>query len=444
MPSALTQGSTLATICFILLVVFLIIFPKGGIKAGGLPLTFGYALIMLTGGLAFLGLPLRQKFNFDGFMLLLCLVPFQAIIVSSALSFNTPPRGIFIALLISFFVLPIVFYVALLQYVDDVKPGSFRRWYVWALRLIAAYGILLFFYKYGTGQMIEVPYLTVNLEDVGTIESRMNSRGEFMKLVSTYNNGNIYAACLAILFPVYYYLEKNPIWVLVVVASMILTLSRTGWLLLAVLLVLVSMGQNINVKVIVRSLLMLMMAAVGIAVMMIAMGQGLDWLLDSGAGGRVEIYDTRLDGVGLFPQKAFGTGGFGFGEVAYLGVIVSYGLGGLPAFLLAMFAPIAIGLARLRSLTGLQRHALLGLIAYAIANISDGAMLLIPSMALFYGMAVILFGCNRIGAALASEDHRLSYARRLREALHWKHLGHVAAPTASAAPARPTEVRRTA
>src|SRR5690606_34127372 len=98
-----------------------------------------------------------------------------------------------------------------------------------AVLLVSAYGIFLFFYKLATDSFIEIPYLTVNAGDVGELEGKSIDRGGVFKLISTYNNGNVYGISLLMLLPLYTFLEKRLSSVLTVKASLVLTLSRTVW-----------------------------------------------------------------------------------------------------------------------------------------------------------------------------------------------------------------------
>ena len=93
--------------------------------------------------------------------------------------------------------------------------------YAVAVLFVSAYGIFLFFYKLGTGSFIEIPYLTVNAGDLGELEGKSIDRGGIFKLISTYNNGNVYGISILILLPLYAHLEKRLSRVLTVKASLV-------------------------------------------------------------------------------------------------------------------------------------------------------------------------------------------------------------------------------
>jgi len=58
---------------------------------------------------------------------------------------------------------------------------------------------------------IEIPYFTINAADVGEVADKYNQRGNIMKLISTYNNGNIFGVCTLMFFPLFYYNTQKSI-----------------------------------------------------------------------------------------------------------------------------------------------------------------------------------------------------------------------------------------
>ena len=80
------------------------------------------------------------------------------------------------------------------------------------------------------GRFVEIPFLTVNFHDVGTLETtKYIDRGGIFKLISTYNNGNVYGVCLLMLLPFYNSVEPSKLKRMIVKLSLLLTLSRTVW-----------------------------------------------------------------------------------------------------------------------------------------------------------------------------------------------------------------------
>jgi len=96
---------------------------------------------------------------------------------------------------------------------------------------IALYEIFLFFYKIITGTFLLIPFLTTNYHDIETLEfGKSIAPGDFFKLISTYQNGNLYGLCLLMMLPLYTLIEKNHFKQMLVTASLMLTLSRTIWI----------------------------------------------------------------------------------------------------------------------------------------------------------------------------------------------------------------------
>ncbi|MFD2579036.1 hypothetical protein ACFSTD_11345 [Novosphingobium colocasiae] len=92
--------------------------------------------------------------------------------------------------------------------------------------------------------IIQIPYVTVNVADYGTIFLRNNTRGPFLKLLSTYNNGNLYGDCMLMLAPIYFLYERSRVWMLMLIAALVCTLSRTVWIgMLAVAGLMMLTGQ---------------------------------------------------------------------------------------------------------------------------------------------------------------------------------------------------------
>ena len=84
------------------------------------------------------------------------------------------------------------------------------HWFRTCVFLAAAWGIFLFFFRPLTGHFIEIPYITVNASDYGELENTKNiARGTLFKLISTYNNGNLYGVATLLLLPLYLQLEPR-------------------------------------------------------------------------------------------------------------------------------------------------------------------------------------------------------------------------------------------
>ncbi len=142
----------------------------------------------------------------------------------------------------------------------------------------------------------------VNAADVGLLETTKDiNRGGLFKLISTYNNGNVYGAAMLILLPLFDAIETRKWRKLFLRIALVLTLSRSVWIGL-VMLQLVYLLRDIKrdfqdfpyVRIgrSTKSLLLLIPIAIGVGVGMVIMSTGLGvipghilWWPGSGTGG---------------------------------------------------------------------------------------------------------------------------------------------------------------
>ena len=217
----------------VLLTLFLLFFPKGGIKVLEIPVTWGYLFLFLVALGCFL--TKRLIFNKKGLFCLLALIPFQMISLLTILVNGQVHLGYFFSYLIHFFILPVLFFLIFPCYMDKNAIEVLFKWIKHGVYFIAIYGLFLFVYKIAMGSFIEIPFLTVNYHDINELEyGKCIDRGGVFKLISTYNNGNLYGVCVLMLLPLYNTLETSFWKKWIVKSSLILTLSRTIWIGLVV------------------------------------------------------------------------------------------------------------------------------------------------------------------------------------------------------------------
>lgn len=376
-----------------LLCLFLVAFPKGGIKVGDTPITFGYVLLLLYTLLSVLfikfedenKLYLRQGRKY----VLLCCLPFQ--LYSSfilLLSDNAVSFGYLLSFLLSVILMPLIFLFFLNKYIDlksfeEVFNPVFKN----CIRFVSIFGIILFIIRLRTGKDFEIPFLTVNIDDVGTISAtKFNMRGSISKLVSTYNNGNIYGVSLLILLPLYFEREKSLIFKLILILSLILTLSRTVWAGLVMYLIIYFMSKINSVKGWISITAAIVFILIAGPVILNTMKVNLDFLFDRNLGGRA----NTLNVFGNF--TFFGSLVFkGVSEIAYTSIIDTFGIFGLILFLLYLFSPVIVYYFILKQQTFNKSTAFWGLFLYWFLCLSDGAMLFIPVMAFYWFISSYIF-----------------------------------------------------
>jgi hypothetical protein len=381
-----------------LLVTFLVLFPKGGFKIGSTPLTWGYLMLGMS-ALPLLTLrmiTLQWKLTKPLVATVVSLIPFQLLFIYSYFANGIDDVGYTISSFVDFFVLPIVFvciYPAFLHYVD---PERFRKHLSFCIFAAASFGIFLFFWHPLTGSFLEVPFLTVNAGDYGMLETTKHiDRGSFFKLISTYNNGNVYGVATLILLPLYNVIEHKRWKLLLLKVALVLTLSRTVWaglILDQMLSVGAQLGSQLSLfpRVNIRPLVkrgVFILATLGLVLVGLAFnGNGLAFLFDKDLGGRGGLLDAFINPTFL-PRNPL----TGFTEMLYSSSLTSFGIAGFISIMLVFVMPILIAMFTPTVMNIPSRRAgLKGLLLYAgIAGV-DGAANFIPVMA-FYWFAYMTF-----------------------------------------------------
>lgn len=396
-PSGGSRHVLLNAIC-LLTVVFLILFPKGGIKAGETPLTWGYLLLVGTAlpAVVIRLVSLRLAFRPSALVAFGALIPFQMLCLYSIEVNGVGNVGYLLSDLTGFFLLPFLFLLVYPAFLPAIDPLRFRRYFRFCILGAALWGIFLFVWRPLFGFYIEIPLLTVNLGDFGQLEATKHiDRGAFFKLISTYNNGNVYGVATLILFPLYKLWEPSRWNKNVVRFALVLTLSRTVWL---GVLIEQFLSSLVSLAAMTRSLphidtgaarkraagLLLTLAAVFVGFLFSV--QSISFLTDSSLGGRQAQFQVFAHPT-LLPSLPLN----GFAEVMYSSALQLFGVAGLLAILLIVLSPlllIALFPKLLRA--PVNRAAAKGLILYAILAAADGATNLIPVLA-FYWFTYMVF-----------------------------------------------------
>jgi hypothetical protein len=389
-------GSTMVEWLAYGLAVFLILFPKGGFKAGSVPLTWGYGLIgiALIFGVPFWLLRMSPRVPRAILGLLLSLAPIQFLFLYSLLFNGIDDFGFALSDLVAFFLLPFAFVVIFSQFLQKIRMERLLVLARWLIFLAAAYGIFLFVWRIATGKYIEIPFLTVNLDDIGTLDSKFNARpGGLFKLISTYNNGNQYGVATLLLLPLFNAFEHSRFRKLVVQLALVLTLSRTVWLGLILnealdvcrpLLKDLKSSKKFSIRLSVRySTLFGFSRLAVLSLLVLAMTlvfSGVSFLFDSSLGGRT-VYWNDAGPLTVFPSQPVAQ----FAEIIYLSALTMLGWAGFVAIALLFCSPVVLAI-RFQELrrTPLQVAALQGLILYIPLAAMDGALNYIPTMAFYW------------------------------------------------------------
>ncbi|WP_058835979.1 hypothetical protein [Luteimonas abyssi] len=372
-------------------VVAMIAFPKSGFALGGIPFNTLYLIAAAGLPLLFLYLALngaRWRITRSDLYLML-LVPFWLLFALTTMSNGIGAMASYAGYVSALIVMP-VFFFALFKTATDQQIASALGVAKVCIRFAAAYGVVLFAFKTATGSFFELPGLTTTFGAEKTLEERMNDRGALSKLVSTYNNGNIYGVCMLMLLPLYKELERSRLWFALVVISIVLTLSRTSWLLLMAFFLLdtFASSRTVSVKRIAVGGFLLSFASLAIVIMMRYMERDSAFLLDSSLGGRSSYLRILFD-ADLIASEALA---FSY-EIPYVSIAEFIGLLGIPLFLL-FFSNIVLNIGCLISDDArdrIRKRACHGCFLYFLATFSDAALILVPTFAIFSFLAFLSF-----------------------------------------------------
>jgi hypothetical protein len=391
----------IAMFCAWFLMVFLVLFPKGGIKFTFVPLTWGYLFLAISAPPALLvrvlALPLRLPRRLIAALALF--VPMWILLMYDLLVYGSNNFGYLISTLAGLVFLPIIFlliYAPFLPYVDGERLARYFRL---CILFAALWGILLFVWHPLTGKFIEIPYLTVNAADYGDIENTKHiNRGLFFKLISTYNNGNLYGACTLMFLPMYDRLEHIRWRRYAIRLALLMTLSRTVWagLIFAEgISIVVLLGRQFGTFP--RLYLGKATQRVGALVLTIGLvfmsllfnANHLSFILDPSLGGRSGMF-TNLSNIAFLPNQSVN----GLQEAVYVSALQHFGITGFFAFTLMLLSPLVLLLLDSSALRSpMRRAALKGMVVYMfVANI-DGTFNFIPTTAFFwFAYMIYLFG----------------------------------------------------
>jgi hypothetical protein len=247
----------------------------------------------------------------------------------------------------------------------------------------------LFFFKQLTGHFLEIPLLTGNINDFGRLEEKCIDRGNVFKLISTYNNGNIYGICLLMLLPLYCLFEPSRWKPWVVKLSLLMTMSRTVWigLFFHEICYQLFISKSKNHRLIKTFNAFSILTAI---LIFLSSHYGFFWsfFADPTLGGRKSQLNAFFS-TGFFSTESFG----GISEIVYAGILTDFGWVGLAAYLFALSGPLLYQILS-RPLSLPQQCIALGLITYLVVSASDGAILLLPTLAFYWFLLSFLFRKN--------------------------------------------------
>ncbi|QOY87090.1 hypothetical protein [Paludibaculum fermentans] len=380
------------------IILFLLVaMPKGGIKFERIPITFSYLALGLAAVPCLAASVRTSTWNRPTVVCILMTIPLSVMTILKVTRWGYYEQGFALALITNVCVLPFVFLVCFRALGPALVHRRTQRLLLLCIALVTLFGLVEFVSRNFFGSAIEVPYITVNSDDVGRIWEKHNQRTNLVKLVSTYNNGNIFGICMLILGPLFWALKPARALRLIYLAALFLTLSRTVWAGMLIWLVLWEpIFRRRPVSMLLRSPIHLLTAVTlgGAGIFVLSTGTG--FLFDQNLGGRLQaLPDVEFTLFG--PDMPF----LGIGELTYTSFLQNFGLAGLMAFAGWLCAPVIACLTAegLNALGPLRRAALISLTVYMVVCAVDGAFMLIPVIALYWLVASYLLNpaCERQG-----------------------------------------------
>jgi len=373
---------------FALLMVWNVALPKGGVDYQGIPITFGYLALGAATVPSILGLLRRPDVSVFPLVHLICFyVPLGMMALYKALASDASTSNLVVDMAI-FLAMPTIFLLLFAPFIEDISENQIGIVLKWCIRFVVIWGLMNFILYIITKQLLEIPYITVNAGDLGRIYNKNNRRGALMKLVSSYNNGNIFGVCMVMLAPVYVYFEKSRLWIVAFCAAIILTLSRTAWFGLACVFVILTMIGQVRLS---RGYVWAALAAgvAGILLILPLIGWTSDKLVDRKLGGRLhQLTDLEISWFGAPTVK--------IQEIVYAGLLQSFGVLGFLVALLALSFAVIYGLATFHRISPFRRAALAGCLCYLFAAMSDGAFIFPPVIAIYLFLNILVYrrGCR--------------------------------------------------
>jgi len=374
-----------ATISFLLF--YAIAFPKGGAKVGDIPITIGYIMTGILLGLAIL----RVMTSVNNIMLpvdrLLCILTCLMLGIWSLLVTHvngTSSTGYTISYFISVLYLPLFGLIFFSGLIMDEYSHSLEKVLLWAIRFIVIYGIFLFLVKQFTGKWVQIPYVTVNVDDLGGLDDKYINRGGVFKLISTYNNGNILGVSMLIVAPLYLRIENKKILKFAFYVTMFLTLSRTVWIGTVLVVSFRSLSNGVRPIAILYLIAGLAAASGAILLVLHLLNADVSFIFDGDLGGRAPQLKV-LDNVRMFPEDQIAP----LPEIVYLGMLRFFGIPGFLLFVAHLaIPPLLLKLEGARLLSPSRVSACQqGMLIYVVIACADAGFSFIPVMMIFWMVA---------------------------------------------------------
>jgi len=367
----------LPTVLAIVTVVVSFGFPKAGIYVGDIPITFGYTLLGFLAVLELFWIASARKRSINRSYVVLGILLLALTIVESFYFtvYGSTSLGAMISIVVSTVVIPVIALLATNQMIRVLGLDRFLQVLRWSLLPVFVFGLLSFLAYNASGVVIGIPFVTTTGADIGAVAERHNLRGPFIKMFSTYNNGNVLGVNVLMWGPV------------AAIASVpcaisfrsicVLTISRSVWVGLLLLEVLGALMERSLARIFRAGIGSVVLLAMAIAISVSIGKDPISFLLDTDLGSRVtnlrenlEVLSTQR--VGWESESLYAAAWLAFGPIGTLLILCIWGL------------PIVVG-----GTSNVQKTARLALAVYMVVAMAEGAFNLVPTQAVYWSIAAI-------------------------------------------------------
>jgi hypothetical protein len=373
-----------------------LVFPKAGIYLGTIPINIGY-LVLGLGAFSVVCAILFRHYSltrpeYFAMVLLSGNAVFQ--LLTLIVQGSSADPGMLFGHFTSLAVVPPLVLLSAGYVLSHTSRVRVFRLMLWALTIITGFGIVNFVFLNIFKQMIGIPFLTFTGVEFD-ISTKYIDRGGVIKLISTYNNGNIFGVNVVMWSGLVLYgwpssrrfglkLFINALNVFVKTA-LLLTLSRTVWITMIFseiflrFFVFRRLNYILSLFFVLVLLLFLVFGAAGLFVR-----DPLGFIFDANLGARRSQLDISWS---FWPNQPFS----GTVEIVYASMLTNFGAVGLGLFLLTWAWPVLISPVNFEG-----RLVQMGLFAYLLAMGADGAFIYVPTQATYWFLVAFAFNRFRV------------------------------------------------
>jgi hypothetical protein len=358
--------------------IVMMAFPKAGFYYEGIPVTVGYIVLGLLAVFELIHKATHNKSDVGApvAFILVFIFGFGAIEVGAFKIYGYASVGGAIAIVVSTLLVPVLSFLATCLLLRVLGTSGYVSALRWSLAIVLTYGLVSFFAFNIAGIAVGVPYVTTTGSDLAFVYERHNMRDNFVKMFSTYNNGNILGVNLLLWGPIAAVGTRYSLFSSIAFRTgCLLTLSRSAWAGLMIYEMLCALKDRSLARVY-RAFFAVALLLLAVILVSLLIGHDpLKFLLDRDFNGRLSSFESQLEVVS---QRKIAWEG----ESIYGGAYLAFGAIGVIMVLVIWLVPIIFG-----GKDPLQRTARVACLTYLIVGVIEGAFVLVPTQAVYWGVA---------------------------------------------------------